>query len=303
MLTKFLTTILTIAILILLRFIILRLAMRKVKDPTHIYQWRKVTDYTAFVIGVLVIGRIWVEAFGSISTFLGLVSAGIAIALKDPIVNLAGWGYLLWLRPIKIGDRIQIGDRRGDVVNMGTFQFSLMEIGRREQGESSTGRIIYVPNGIVFTEKVINFSHGFPYIWTEVPVCVTFESNWEKAKGILEKIGKQHGEHLTQAAEKELKKTAHKFLIHQPQFDPVIFTKVLDNGVELAVRYICKPQEKRTTEHAVWEAVLTEFAKHDDIALAYPTTRIYREPEEGVEAHPERLKMSGEGKQLPRAHG
>jgi small-conductance mechanosensitive channel len=302
-LTKLLTTIFTIALLVLARFLILRLAMRKAKDPAHIYQWRKVTDYTAFLIGVLVIGRIWVEAFGSISTFLGLVSAGIAIALKDPIVNLAGWGYLLWLRPIKIGDRVQIGDRRGDVINMGTFQFSLMEIGRGEQGESSTGRIIYVPNGIVFTENVINFSHGFPYIWTEVPVCVTFESNWEKAKDILERIGIRYGENLTKTAESELKKTAHKFLIHQPQFEPTIFTKVLDNGIELAVRYICKPQDKRVTEHAIWEAVLTDFAKHDDIALAYPTTRIYREPEEGVEAQAARSKSGGTQQKKPRAHG
>ena len=142
MLTKILTTILTIGIIILVRFLILRLALRRVKDPSHIYNWRKVTDYTAFLIGILVVGRIWVEAFGSISTFLGLVSAGIAIALKDPIVNLAGRGYLLWLRPVKIGDRVQIGERRGDVVDMGAFQFSLMEIGRRDMGESSTGRII-----------------------------------------------------------------------------------------------------------------------------------------------------------------
>src|SRR2546425_13182228 len=68
-------------------------------------------------IGLLVIGRIWFAGFQSIATFLGLVSAGVAIALKDILVNLAGWVFLMWRRPFALGDRIQIGQHAGDVID------------------------------------------------------------------------------------------------------------------------------------------------------------------------------------------
>lgn len=299
MLTKLLTSVLTIAVIWLLRYLALHLALRRVEDPKLRYQWRKTTNFVAFVIGILVVGRIWIEAFQTLSTFLGLLSAGIAIALKDPIVNIAGWAYIMWLRPIKVGDRVQVGDQAGDVVDQGLFQFTLMEIGGSLEGESPTGRIIYVPNGIIFSQGLVNYSHGFPYIWNEIPVTITFESDWEKAKGILEKIAKEHGETVSQSAEKELRKTSHKFLIYTHRFQPRVFTDVKDNGILLTVRYMCAPHERRATVHAIWEDILTEFASHDDIALAYPTTRIYREPEEGVEARASRQS----GKKLPRAHG
>jgi len=300
MLTKLLTSVLTIAVIWLLRYFIIQMALRRVEDPNIRYKWRKTTNYVTFAIGILVVGRIWIEAFQTLSTFLGLLSAGIAIALRDPIVNIAGWAYIMWLRPIKVGDRVQVGDKAGDVVDQGVFQFTLMEIGGRFEGESSTGRIIYIPNGVIFSQSLVNYSHGFPYIWNEIPVIVTFESDWEKTKDILEKFGKKHGETVSQSAEKELRKTSHKFKVRDPKFQPQVFTEVKDNGILLTIRYLCAPHERRATVHAIWEDILTEFALHDEIALAYPTTRIYREPEEGVGAKKVRKQT---GTKLPRAHG
>ena len=77
------------------------------------------------------------------STFLGLLSAGVAIALKDPLVNLAGWGFIVWRKPFGIGDRIQLGDSRGDVIDQRIFMFTLMEIGNWVDAERSTGRVSY----------------------------------------------------------------------------------------------------------------------------------------------------------------
>ncbi|MFB0515658.1 MAG: mechanosensitive ion channel family protein [Candidatus Neomarinimicrobiota bacterium] len=298
--SKLLNSVLTIAVLWLLRYLVLKLALRRVEEPRARYQWRKISNVVAFVIGILVVGRIWIEAFQTLSTFLGLLSAGIAIALRDPLVNIAGWAYIMWLRPVKVGDRVQVGEQAGDVVDQGLFQFTLMEIGSPYNGESPTGRIIYVPNGTIFSRGLINFSHGFPYIWNEIPVTITFESSWEKAKEILEKLGRKHGETVSQSARNELRKTSHKFLIHEPKLQPRVFTEVKENGVQLTIRYLCSPHERRATVHAIWEDILHEFDKYDDIALAYPTSRIYREPEEGIGAK----KRAGAAKpKLPRAHG
>lgn len=88
------------------------------------------------------IGRVWFEGIHSIATFLGLLSAGVAIALKDLLANLAGWGFIMWRRPFEVGDRVQIGNDTGDAIDLRIFQFTLMEIGNWVEADQITGRTI-----------------------------------------------------------------------------------------------------------------------------------------------------------------
>ena len=104
---------------------------------------------------------VWIEAIGQFGAFLGLLTAGLAIALKDPLTNIAGWIFILTRQPFKLGDRVQIGDQAGDVIDIRLFQFTLLEIGNWVNADQSTGRIIHVPNGTVFTQSQANYSTGF----------------------------------------------------------------------------------------------------------------------------------------------
>ncbi len=270
-----------ILILWVVRRVMLAVVWRRVDDIRSRYRWQKTSSYVLVPIGVLIIGRIWFEGFQSIATYLGLVSAGIAIALKDLLVNLAGWGFILWRRPFEVGDRIQLGDHAGDVIDIRIFQFTLLEIGNWVDADQSTGRIIHVPNGKVLTDVLANFTKGFQYIWNELPVLVTFESDWRKAKEILHRIGETHAAHLTKAAEEQIKEVSRRFMIFYSKLTPTVYTSVADCGVLLTVRYLCEPRRRRATSEAVWEDVLSEFAKHDDIDFAYPTYRYFDNRLEG----------------------
>lgn len=137
---------------------------------------------------MIVIIELWSGSFVSFSTYLGLLSAGLAIALKDLVINIAAWGFILTRRPFEVGDRIEIGQISGDVIDQRIFQFTLMEIGNWVKGDQSTGRIIHIPNQQVFTMPLANYNKGFQYIWNELNIVVTFESNWEKAKKLLMKL-------------------------------------------------------------------------------------------------------------------
>jgi small-conductance mechanosensitive channel len=274
----------TLALLLVfggLRFIALRTAERTIHDTKALYQWRKTITYVTAILAFLVVGSIWFQGFASFSTFLGLLSAGLAVALQDPIVNLAGWIFIIVRRPFVVGDRIQIGEHRGDVIDVRIFQFSLMEVGNWVDADQSTGRVIHIPNGKVFRETQANYSTGFHYIWNEIPVLVTFESDWKKAKIILADIAQRHAEHLSKAAETKLKEAAKKFMIVYTHLTPVVYTKVADCGVLLTVRYLCEPRRRRSAEQDIWEDILVEFAHHDDIDYAYPTTRYYDNVIEG----------------------
>ena len=122
--------------------LILRIVLPRIKDFPPRYRWKKTSAYITAFLGILMIGRVWFEGIHSIATFLGLLSAGVAIALKDLLANLAGWGFIMWRRPFEVGDRVQIGNDAGDVIDLRIFQFTLMEIGNWVEADQIIGRTI-----------------------------------------------------------------------------------------------------------------------------------------------------------------
>jgi small-conductance mechanosensitive channel len=278
---KILTSLVALAAIYLLRRIVLRLVVRKVDDARLRYQWSKVSSQLAFAVAFLLVAMIWLEAIRSLGTFLGLLSAGLAIALKDLVASLAGWMFILWRRPFQLGDRIQIGTHAGDVIDIRIFQFTLLEIGNWVAADQSTGRIIHVPNARLFTETLANYTSQFEFIWNEIPVLVTFESNWRKAKEILQRIVEEKVGGIVTDAEKAIRAASRRFWIHFRTLTPKIYTSVEDSGVLLTLRFVCPARARRGKAEEIWEAVLDAFAAEEDIDFAYPTTRMYHNPLEG----------------------
>jgi len=281
----FVRTLLSIVLLMALwlaRRMLLRSVERKVSTLHSRYRWRKTTTYIASAVAIFTLGRLWLHGFTSLSTMLGLISAGVAIALKDPLVNLVGWMFIMWRQPFGVGDRIQVGNSvAGDVIDQRVFAFTLMEIGNWVDADQSTGRVIHVPNGRVFTETVANYSRGFKYIWDELSVTITFESSWRKAKGLLNGIVTRQAEHLSDEAEKRLREASRTFMIFYTKLTPIVYTSVEDSGVKLTLRYLTEPQKRRGRKQAIWEDILEAFAACDDIDFAYPTQRMYMNAREG----------------------
>jgi small-conductance mechanosensitive channel len=189
--------------------------------------------------------------------------------------------FIVWKRPLAPGDRIQIRQHMGDVIDQRVFQFTLMEVGTETGATQSTGRIIHVPNGWVFMDSVVNMTRGFGYLWNEVAVLISFESDWRAAKALLAEIAEAHGAHLTDEAERTLRRAAQEYMIFYSKLTPTVYTRVVDRGVELTMRYLVEPRRVRGSEEAVWEAILDAFAARDDVAFAYPTTRVFGNVDEG----------------------
>ena len=244
------------------------------KNVIYLYKVRKIISYTIIFTALIFSFLVWFENIKSVSTFFGLVSAGVAIALKDLIVNIAGWLFIIWRKPFQVGDRIEIGNNSGDVIDLRIFQFTLLEIGNWVDGDQSTGRIIHLPNYKVFNEPLSNYSKGFKYIWDEILVIITFESNWQKAKKILHTIAEKHTEHLSKEAEEQVKEAAKKFMIFYNNLTPTVYTDVKENGIQISIRYLCEPKRRRIATQEIWEDILLEFDKNNDLNLAYPTQRI-----------------------------
>lgn len=280
---KILSSLLIIFILWLIRSIVLRVVWQRTENPHIRYHWQKGSVYLAAGLGIMLVGRVWFAGFQSLATYLGLVTAGLAIALQDLVKSFAGWMFILWRRPFVVGDRIQVGQFSGDVIDIRIFKFSLIEIGNWVEADQSTGRMIDVPNSMVISESIANYTRGFKFIWHEIPVLVTFESNWKKAKVILAQIGEKNAAHLTKEAERRVKEASKRYMIFYNVLTPMVYTTLRDSGVLLTIRYLIEPRKRRSSEQAIWEDILDEFAQCDDIDFAYPTQRFYNNMTEGKE--------------------
>lgn len=269
-------TLIVILGLWLVRLIAIRLINRKIGDDKIQYKWRKNLTYVTGFLALFIIGSIWSEGFKSFSTFLGLLSAGLAIALKDPVSDFAGWMFILWRKPLEVGDRIQLGEVKGDVIDIRLFKFTVLEIGNWVQADQSTGRVVHVPNHKVFTDSLANYTSDFEFIWNEIEVLVTFESDWKKAKDILQEIADKHLKDFVEHAEQQVKRATKSYLIHYRHLTPIVYTDVKESGVNLTIRHLTDPRKRRKIGQAIWEDILDRFDEHENIELAYPTMRIYR---------------------------
>ena len=189
--------------------------------------------------------------------------------------------FISWRRPFAVGDRVHIGGLRGDVIDIGVSTFSILEVASQELGEQTTGRIVHVPNGKVFVDPLTNATQGFNYVWNEIPITITFESDWMRAKEILEQILKERGVSVSEEAERFIRDASRKFLIRSANVHPVVYTRIVETGVELGLRYVCEARSRRKSTESICEAVLRAFAAEPCIDFAYNTTRIFRQTEEG----------------------
>ncbi len=281
-------TALVILFAIVLRWVFDAMVNRRVSDMARRYVILKTVHYVIGFAACAIMLRTWLGGGGDgLATYLGLLSVGIALALQDPLKNFAGWIFLSTCKPFSVGDRIEVGNFAGDVIDIRLLQFTIVEIGNWVDADQSTGRIIHLPNGWVFTNPLSNYTQGFNFIWNEIPVTVTFESDWQSAKTILTEISERHSAIQTERAAQEVRKAARKYMILFSQLTPIVWTSVVDSGVTLTIRYLCDPRKRRISAERIWEEVLKSFARRDDIDFAYPTMRYYNNAAEGKRgAHP-----------------
>ena len=263
----------------LLRWLVIRTITHRFDDSEAIFRSRKTVSYVAAVVFLFGILVIWIDQIGSLGTFLGLFAAGVTIALSDLIKNMAGWIYILVRRPFRAGDRIEIGPNAGDVIDIRLLRFSLLEIRNWVDADQSTGRILHVPNGLLFTEPMANFTEGFPYVWHEMEIVITFESDWERAEELIQGILDEHSADPSDGAEQEIEKASTYYFLRYRYLTPTVYVRAVDHGVKLTARLLVTVRRRRTMDHNVWRAVLRAFAEEPNIELAYPTTRFFKGPE------------------------
>ncbi len=226
-------------------------------------------------ISVFVAVVFYVGGYQNLALSVGLVSAAFVYVLQMPILNAIGWMYISYSRVFRIGDRIQINDKKGDVVDITIMHTKLREINNWIDGDILTGRIISVPNRNAFDGSVMNYTSQSQYIWDSVKVSVTYESNQEKAKKIiLEEIKKVVGEEMQTVGLEVMKMADFPELANRFLIKPMVTVTLADSSVVMEGIYACKSYERARVHSDITEGILKRFSEESDVNIAYPHMHI-----------------------------
>jgi len=272
---KTLATVLGVMVLFGIRFFIIKVSKKtSPKDIIHM-RWKKSTTTGFYIFSLLLISFIWIEGFKSFATLIALISAGLAIAFKEPLMNLGGWLYIISRRPFIIGDRVEIEGITGEVLDLRMFMFTLQEVGGTRVGaEQPTGRIVHIPNGKIFLLSLFNFTETTSFIFNELTLKLTADSNWKKAEEKFLEILKQHPEYWKAPQKVKSDNDHREYYLFNTNQEPEVFVKITDFGIETTLRYTVDPRKMRKVENAIWREMLDFIQNEKDIKLSYFPRRI-----------------------------
>jgi len=221
---------------------------------------------------------IWGGGIKNYGVIFGLVGAGLALSLQELILSVVGWIFIMLTHPFDIGDRIEIDGMKGDVIDISVLHTTLVEVGNWVDADQSTGRLLMVPNGSFIRHGSKNYTKGFSFIWNELCIVVTFESDWEKAKEIILSLSAKEDAKFKSEIKNQIKKTQETYAIRFGMVSSIVYTAIDASGIALTLRYLSPVRHRRSTSHKLYEAILRAFADEANIDFAYPTTRFYKTP-------------------------
>lgn len=273
---KLAVSFLTIFIVYLLATLVCKLINRKIEDVKKKYNARKTTFYIATLLMLLSLSIIWIKDLGRLTVVLSVLGAGLVVALQELILCIAGWFIIVFKKPFDTGDRIEIGNIKGDVIDINFLQTSLLEIGNWVVEDQSTGRVTHIPNSMVFRQGVFNYTRDFEFIWNEIKVVVTFESDWKKAREIVLNHAQKEADRIKKEVDRLIRRMATQYLIYYEKLTPIVYVKIVGRGVELSLRYLTEAKKRRSTQDEISRKILDNFEKEPDINFAYDTLRIVK---------------------------
>ena len=215
---------------------------------------------------IIALGLILLVIFGpptQLGTFLGLAGAGLTVALKDFIVSFLGWFVLMGRNGIRIGDWVEINGVTGEVVELGMFHTVLLETGNWTDSGHPTGRRVTFTNNFAIENHYFNFSTSGQWLWDELTLVVASSQNPYPIveaiqKTVLEATAESAGE-----AEKEWQHAANSRNMRALSAAPAINVKPVTGGVEIAVRYITRANERYQLRSKVYQAAMNLISKKD----------------------------------------
>jgi small-conductance mechanosensitive channel len=243
------------------------------------YSFRKTVSILYIIVVVAVVMNIWIENTQSLLVSYGIIAAGLAVALQDLFKNFFG-GIVIFVTGIyKVGDRVEINSRMGDVIDIDILYTTLMEMGEWMSGDQSTGRLTMIPNGYILSRSVNNYTKDHPFLWDEISLPITYDSDWKEAVTRILAVVRSETEKVGGEARESITNMDGKYYLPRRLVEPAVFITLTDNWINFDIRYVTMVRERRLTKSRLSRLILEEIERSENIKLASTTIDIVGFPE------------------------
>jgi small-conductance mechanosensitive channel len=253
------------------------------------YKVRKFVVFSGYLTILLFLAILFEDRLGRLSVTLGVVGAGVAVALQDVVASIAGAFSIGFSKLYAVGDRVQIGETRGDVIDIGLLRTTVMETGNWVSKDLYNGRIVRIPNNIVLKVPVFNYSQGFRFVWDEIKVLFTTATDPQLAREMLSRAAKEAiGEYLIEA-ETSWKVMSEYYGGANPPLEPTVALVVNAGSLEFSVSYVVDYTKRTAMQDQLFTKIVQEVANSKGrLEWAASGATIINQPPTPavVEAHP-----------------
>lgn len=268
-----------LALALLLYFLtrfIQRTVGENIEDINRRHVLRKGITYGYAVLLFLIVVALFADWLAGLGTVIALVIAGIAVALQDVLKSVVGWLYMSSRGGIEIGSRIEIGGVVGDVIDIGVLKTTMLEVGGGlVYGRQSTGRLVTVPNHRVLTDAVLIASASSPFVWHEIQLRVTFDSDWRKAEALLRSVGDELYAEVAPELDRGFRRLEQRYAFKYGTLTPIVYVSIGHSGVELTLRFLVHLRRRRAAIDRASRRILDVLATDPSIRFAYTTYRVH----------------------------
>jgi len=224
------------------------------------YKIRKLVVFSGYLSILIFLAFVFEDRLGRLSFGLGVVGAGVAMALRDVLASFAGAFSIGFSKLYAVGDRVQIGETRGDVIDIGLLRTTLLETGNWVSGDLYNGRIVRIPNSAVLIGTVFNYSQGFRFVWDEIKVLFTTSSDCQFAREMLLRIAKEAiGEYLVEA-QTSWKVISDNYRSENPPLEPTVALVVSSGSLEFTVSYVVDYTKRTAMKDQLFTKIIEQIS-------------------------------------------
>ena len=236
--------------------------LRYVQEPRRRYQLLLVRRIVCWALAVTIVGFTFATDLGSLATFVGLLTAGLAVAMQSVLVSIVGYFFLIGKYGIRVGDRVQIGNVSGEVVDVGLVRLHLMELsGQPPRGP--TGRIVAFANSIVFQASggIFKHIHGVNLAWHDITLALPPKADpyamKEKLSAAANQVLSEYSEDIARQT-REIQKTTSLNASDAAQTQ--VQLRFSASAVEALVRYPVQLQHAAEIDERMSQELMTAVA-------------------------------------------
>jgi small-conductance mechanosensitive channel len=245
-----------------------RLVSGKHKNARAVFWARQIASLLALAIAIVGVLSIWVLGASGGAVPVGLVTAGLAVALQKVWTAFAGYLVLMRGRVYTVGDRIAIGSVKGDVLSVGFLYTRIMEMGesgppdKREvwvSGRQFTGRIVTITNDRVFNDPIFNYTREFPFLYEEIVIPIKYDADRKRAEEILLRCAEPATAELRELSEESRRRLEEEYFVTVDALTPRVYYRLTDNWLELTLRFVVRDHGIRSMKDSMSRHILDEL--------------------------------------------